>query len=153
MGARDDQYLFELHVRLQYAENDAGCIAALFELSGAAVHSLPPEAFFQRQGLLNTVLDTLRRDDLSEQALLLGLSFLRTIAWRTGQALADAVNCEMVPHYAGDSRLDSTRMVRVDVQRAHACMRMCVAACSHSDARIETSSASLHQLLPGAICI
>ena len=94
----DDQHLFELHVKLQYADDEQALVAALFELSGT-VRDFPPEAFLQRSGLLEAAAATLQRTDTSEQAALLALSFLQAFAERVQSALANAADVEQVPQY------------------------------------------------------
>jgi hypothetical protein len=52
LTAADDQYLFELNVRLQYSDDEALLLPALEELGSIAAADFPAEALLQRQSLL-----------------------------------------------------------------------------------------------------
>ena len=101
ISATDEQHLFELNVKLQYAEEETALILALQDLAGATVLDFPAEAFLQRQPLLDTVLAVLGNEIASAQARLLALSFLQTLVTKLKQALVDTVDPELLPGYAG----------------------------------------------------
>jgi hypothetical protein len=102
----DDQHLFELNVKLQYAEDNDALVAALHELAGAAVLDFPPETFLQRAALLDSVLEVVLGGTGSagaapEQARRLAFAFLQSLVARLKQALIDAGDAELHPNYVG----------------------------------------------------
>jgi hypothetical protein len=52
LTAADDQYLFELNVRLQYGDDEALLLPALMKLGAIVAVDFPAEALLQRQSLL-----------------------------------------------------------------------------------------------------
>ena len=97
----DDQQLFEINVKLQYADEDAATVAALHELAGALVFDFQAEAIVQRSALLDTVLSIVASGDTSQDARRLAIAFLRTLVARLKQALVDSGDPELLPGYAG----------------------------------------------------
>ena len=97
----DDQHLFELNVKLQYAEESDALLAALQELAGVTVLDFPPEAFLQRPTLLDSVLEVLAKQEIVTRSRQLVLQFLQRLAAKLKQALIDADDPEMIPRYSG----------------------------------------------------
>ena len=97
----DDQQLFEINVKLQYAEEDEALLAALHELAGAVAVDFPAEAIVQRGALLDTVLSIVTERDTPREAHRLAFAFLRTLVARLKQALVDCRDPELLPGYAG----------------------------------------------------
>lgn len=101
ISAMDDQQLFELNVKLQYAEEDEALLAALHELAGAIVFDFPAEAILQRGALLDTVLSIVTERDTPREALRLAFDFLGSLVARLKQALVDCRDPDLLPVYAG----------------------------------------------------
>jgi hypothetical protein len=111
INALDDQHLFELNVKLQYADEDPVVVATLQELAGAAVADFPPEAFLQRGALIDTVLSVVSNSNASAQARGLGFSFLQSLVAKLKHALICCEDMELLPDYAGVHTHKSGRLV------------------------------------------
>ena len=101
VSALDDQHLFELNVKLQYADEDVIVVDALHELTGATLQDFPAQALLQRDALLETVLDIATSRNASEHARNMALAFMEGLAAALRRSLVDCVDAEMLPTYAG----------------------------------------------------
>lgn len=114
--ALDDQHLFELNVKLQYADEEPVIVATLQELAGAAVADYPPEFFLQRGALLDTVLSVTSNGNASAQARRLCFSFLQSLVAKLKHALISCEDLELMPDYAGALEWENAGRLRA---RAH----------------------------------
>lgn len=119
VSAVDDQHLFELNVRLQYAEEEEALLHALNELSGATVLDFAPEALLQRPALLDSVLDIASAGVslATPRARRLSLQFLRTLVSRAKEALVDAADAGLLPRYTGVR--GRAHLLKRQLQRMH----------------------------------
>ena len=100
LTAADEEALFGLTVRLQYAETELEVITGLQELAFCTVLDIPPTAILQRSSLLDTVLQ-LACSAAAETARHLAVLFLHSLVVQTKQALLQTVDSEQSPLYDG----------------------------------------------------
>ena len=100
LTSADEEALFGLTVRLQYAETELEVITGLQELVFCMLLDIPPAAILQRTTLLDTVLQ-LASSAASETAQRLAIHFLHSLVVQTKQALLHTADAEQCPLYDG----------------------------------------------------
>lgn len=103
LTASDDELLFELAVRLQYAETEHDLVSALQQLAFCTVHDFPAAVLLQRTTLLDLVLETMADTSASSAARHLAARFIHSLILQTKQALTQANDAEKFPLYDGAS--------------------------------------------------
>lgn len=101
LTAADEEALFGLTVRFQYAESELEVITVLQELAFCTVLDVLPAALLQRTTLLDTVLETMTSASASDTARHLATHFLHSLVIQTKQALLQADDPEQCPLYDG----------------------------------------------------
>lgn len=101
LTAADEETVFGLTVRLQYAENELEVITVLQELAFCIVLDIPPAAILQRNTLLDTVMELMASSSASDTIRHLAMHFLHSLVIQTKQALQEADDPEQCPLYDG----------------------------------------------------
>ncbi|KAK3281245.1 hypothetical protein CYMTET_10952 [Cymbomonas tetramitiformis] len=88
IGAGNEQYLFEINVRLQFSDEPTVLSGALHELRDIVICDFPPEAILQRAGLLENVLSLLHTADDCHHLAPLTLEILLSFICRLRETLS-----------------------------------------------------------------
>ncbi|GAQ84307.1 hypothetical protein KFL_001840060 [Klebsormidium nitens] len=99
----DDQYLFELNLKLQCIGDPRIVRAALAELCNRAVHDLPPEALLQKHPILDSVLSLAHPVGSPGDLDIAALNFVAALVKRTGGALRLSRDESFAVHLGGES--------------------------------------------------
>ncbi|KAK9824474.1 hypothetical protein WJX72_010621 [[Myrmecia] bisecta] len=97
LGAADDQFIFDLNVRLQYSDDSRVLLQALEELHWTVCLDMPPEALLQRPAVLDNVLSLLHAADKDSPLPASALRVLHTLACRLKWAIGMAVDPAYCP--------------------------------------------------------
>jgi hypothetical protein len=99
LTAADDELLFEVAVRLQYAETEQDVVSVLQQLAFCIVLDFPPAALLQRRTLLDLVLETMEHTSAAVRQS--ACKFVHSLVLRTKQAVAFANDSEKCPMLEG----------------------------------------------------
>jgi hypothetical protein len=99
--ATDDEYLYELNVRLQYADNGHALVSVLDEMAVCAVSDFPVQCLLQRGDLLDSVLEIMGSSRAPSVARHRAVQFIHRLTVAMKKALVESADPELVPIYSG----------------------------------------------------
>lgn len=103
LNTADEEMIFGLTVRLQYAESALEVASALQELAACTVADIPPAAILHRTTLLENILNVMTSSSATEITQHLALQFLHSLVIQCKQALQQVNDPEQCPLYDGTS--------------------------------------------------
>jgi hypothetical protein len=108
LRASDDQYLFEINLKLQCSGDPRVVRVALRELCNHAVHDLPPEALLQKHNILENALSLAHPVGSTGDLDLAALGFVALLVRKIKGALSLAADPSFHVHLEDDADQPST---------------------------------------------